>query len=57
MKLILPPSCDKLAVLEYERNGERIIELTDAPGNVGKQGEELETLNRTDAGRIFSFKE
>lgn len=57
MKLILPPSCKSLSVIEYERNGELVIEVTDRPGNVGKRGEELETLGHIDSGRIFSFTE
>lgn len=59
MKLILPPDC-KLTVIEYERNGERIIEVTSSPGNVGKTCEELVTIGQfgdVKAGRIFSFKD
>lgn len=58
MKLILPKQCDSLIVVESRRDdGELIVELTDSPGNFGKENEVLESLWHRYEGRFFSFTE
>lgn len=61
MKLILSHKLSAFMVVSDVRNGELVIEVTDAPGNVGKQGERLTTVGVNgedmESGRQFSFKE
>lgn len=57
MKIILPRALDRYTVILHDReNGEAVIELTESPGNTGRQGETLECLGER-VGRIISFKE
>lgn len=57
MKVILPKALDKYAVILHERaDGEMVIELSEHPGNTGRQGETLEAMGER-VGRIIHFTE